>query len=241
MTMSVERRRRMLEWARVNRTFIVEDDYDSDFRYEDSPLLALKGMDDSGCVIYAGTFSKSIGAGLRMGYLVVPQKLCSAAVTAKALLDNGHPWLDQAVLAAFIGAGGLGAHLRKIRSIYMRRRDCLLEALRASFGETAVFGSGGGMHVVWRLPPAAPRATRLERELVARGVGVNSFADGGPVFVHGGAARYQRMVLLGYAALTEKEIREGVARIAATLADLGEGADTRPASRPGPGTRSYSL
>ena len=97
-TLPLERRVRLLDWAWEVGAYIVEDDYDSDFRHHGSPLTAVAGQDRHGCVIYMGTFSKSIGAGLRLGYLVVPNELVDPARTVKTLMDNGHSWLDQAVL-----------------------------------------------------------------------------------------------------------------------------------------------
>jgi hypothetical protein len=116
-------------------TYILEDDYDSDFRYRGSPLTALMGLDRHGSVIYLGTFSKSMGAGLRLGYLIVPPQLIEPARTVKALLDNGHPWLDQAAMAEFLASGSYAKHLRRIRQLYRERRDCLVETLLEHFGE----------------------------------------------------------------------------------------------------------
>jgi len=118
-TLSLERRLQLLDWARRSRAYIVEDDYDSDFRHHRAPLMALKGLDREGSVIYLGTFSKAIGAGLRIGYMVLPSELVRPAISIKALFDNGNSWLDQAVLAEFIASGAYETHLRRIRRIYL--------------------------------------------------------------------------------------------------------------------------
>ena len=141
-TLPIERRLKLLDWARRCGAYIIEDDYDSDFRYRGSPLTALMGLDDYGCVMYLGTFSKSMGAGLRLGYLVVPKALVPAARSAKALLNNGHAWLDQATMAEFIRSGAYGNHLRRMRNIYSKRHDCLIDALREHFGAGTTFWTG---------------------------------------------------------------------------------------------------
>ncbi|MEZ5590042.1 MAG: PLP-dependent aminotransferase family protein [Gammaproteobacteria bacterium] len=129
-TLALERRIRLLEWAWEVGAYIVEDDYDSDFRYSGSPLTALAGLDACGAVIYLGTFSKSIGGKFTAGlYGVLPAELVEPAQIAKALLDNGQPWLEQAVLADFIANGSYANHLRRIRQLYRQQRDCLVAAL----------------------------------------------------------------------------------------------------------------
>ncbi|MGI9501750.1 MAG: PLP-dependent aminotransferase family protein, partial [Geminicoccaceae bacterium] len=111
-----ERRQRLLDWAAATGSSVIEDDYDSDFRYDGSPLTALKGLDAKGNVIYLGTFSKSIGAGIRLGYLVVPESLIEPARRLKSLMNNnGQPILEQAVLAEFMNQDGYSRHLRTIR------------------------------------------------------------------------------------------------------------------------------
>jgi len=215
-TMSLERRLRLLDWAHRTGAYIVEDDYDSDFRYRGSPLTSLVGLDRHGSVIYLGTFSKSMGAGLRLGYLVLPEQLVEPARAAKALLDNGHPWLDQAVTAAMIESGGYANHLRRIRQMYRARRDCLLEAFAERFGEVTFTGQDGGMHVAWHLPPDFPKALELQQLALAEGVGIYSLQSGA-AYDYGGCAYSDRAVMLGFSSLNESQIRAGIARIAAAL------------------------
>jgi GntR family transcriptional regulator/MocR family aminotransferase len=215
-TMSLARRLALLEWAAHSGAYVVEDDYDSDFRYEGSPLGALGSLDRADTTIYLGTFSKSIGAGLRLGYVVFPPQLVDAAVAAKALLDNGHPWLEQAAAAEFLESGGFERHLQRIRRSYLLRRDCLLFELRRHFGGCRVDGAEGGMHVAWHLPEGAPSALDLQRRLVGEGVGVYSLAAA-PVQVLEPLRATDTVVLLGYPCLTEERIRGAVERIAAVL------------------------
>ena len=147
VTMSLERREKLIEWAEQTGTYIIEDDYDSDFRYDSSPLHALSGLSKRGHVIYMGTFSKSVGAGLRLGYMVLPEQLIKPAVQVKTLLNNHNGWLDQAVMAKFIQEGHFERHLRMIRHDYKIRRDVLIEELKTNFGDTPIKGIAGGMHV----------------------------------------------------------------------------------------------
>ena len=131
-TLAAARRPALIAWARRVGCYILEDDYDCDFRYEGSPLPAVAALAPD-CTIYLGTFSKSLGAGLRLGYMVVPAHLADAVRAAKTLLNNGSPWLEQAVLADMMRSGSYAAHLARIRPQYRARRDALLAALLSLF------------------------------------------------------------------------------------------------------------
>ncbi len=215
-TLSFARRLALLDWAAKSGAYVVEDDYDSDFRYEESPLLALYALDRAEATIYLGTFSKSIGAALRLGYVVFPSALASAAIGAKALLDNGHPWLEQAAVAEFLNSGGFDRHLHRIRRRYLARRDCLLHELRRHFGHCRVDGAEGGMHVAWHLPAGAAPAPALQRRLADDGVGVYSLAAA-PVHVVEPVNASDSVLLLGYPCLSEERITSAVERIAKAL------------------------
>ncbi|MGH8610889.1 MAG: PLP-dependent aminotransferase family protein [Gammaproteobacteria bacterium] len=216
VTMSLNRRLRLLDWARGAGAYVLEDDYDSDFRYDGSPMTALQGLDRDGCVIYVGTFSKSIGAALRIGYLVVPPDLVGPAREAKALLDNGNPWLDQVVLAEFLGSGSFSSHLRRIRHTYQARRDCLIASLRKHFGDTTILGQEGGMHLTWMLPEGSIKARNLQNLALDLDVGIYT-VDEGPAFDYDRFAARDRAIFLGYPSLSEKQIREGIRRLASIL------------------------
>ena len=112
------------------------------------------------CTIYLGTFSKSLGGGLRLGYMVVPEPIADAVRAEKYLLGNGNPWLEQATLADFMRSGSYAAHLLRVRSHYKENRDCLVDALRRNFGDVAIDGELGGLHV--RLALAARRSRRCD-------------------------------------------------------------------------------
>jgi GntR family transcriptional regulator/MocR family aminotransferase len=218
-TLSFARRLALLDWAARSGAYVVEDDYDSDFRYEGSPLVALYALDRANTTIYLGTFSKSIGAGLRLGYVVFPPTLAPAAIGAKALLDNGHPWLEQAAAAEFLSSGGFERHLHRTRRSYLMRRDCLLYELRRRFGPCRVDGVEGGMHVAWHLPEGAPSARLLQRRLADDGVGVYSLGEA-PVHTLEPVAGSDSVLLLGYPCLSEERIRVAVERIAHALERL---------------------
>ena len=216
-TLSIKRRMKLLEWARRCGAYIIEDDYDSDFQYHGSPLTALMGLDDYGSVMYLGTFSKSMGAGLRIGYLVVPRVLIHAARSAKALLNSGHVWLDQAAMAEFIRSGAYGNHLRRMRHLYSKRRDCLIEALHHHFGSVRLSGLESGLHLAWHLPDDFPDAHNLQELALRHGVGIYSI-DSSTAYDYGRSSYSERTLILGFSSVNEYQIRAGIQRIADALA-----------------------
>jgi GntR family transcriptional regulator/MocR family aminotransferase len=216
-TLAAARRGPLIAWARRIGCYILEDDYDCDFRYEGSPLPALAALAPD-CTIYLGTFSKSLGAGLRLGYMVVPAHLADAVRTMKTLLNNGSPWLEQAVLADMMRSGSYAAHLSRVRPQYRARRDALLAAVHRYFGLVEVSGEEGGLHVFWQLPADAPDAATVETEARRLRVGVYALASGG---AHDACntAFSRRGLILGYAALAPKQIEEGMARLAKVIVE----------------------
>jgi GntR family transcriptional regulator / MocR family aminotransferase len=215
-TLTFERRVELLNWATRVGAYVVEDDYDSDFRFDGPPLTAVAGLDSSAVVIYLGTFSKSIGAGLRVGYLVVPVELAETAITVKAILNAGQSWLDQAVLADFLSSGAFARHLKQVRMVYRSRRDCILSALREHFGDVNVSGHNGGMHIMWHLPARLPPASVVEATALNHGVGVYGLRSA-VAYDFAKTPYSDRSLVLGYAALQEKQVQEGISRVAAAL------------------------
>jgi GntR family transcriptional regulator / MocR family aminotransferase len=211
-TLPPARRERLITWARRHGCYILEDDYDCDVRYQGSPLPAIAAMAPD-CTIYLGSFSNSLGAGLRLGYMVVPGPIADAARTAKTLINNGNSWLDQAVLGEMMRSGSYAAHLLRIRPQYRDRRDRLLAALHRYFGLVEISGEEGGLHVFWRLPPEFPDAATVEALARRVRVGVYTLANAG-AHDDRNTRLSQRGLLLGYAALTPKQIEEGMARLA---------------------------
>jgi len=219
-TLSLDRRIKLLDWAWENGAYIVEDDYDSDFRYKGSPLTALAGLDKYGCVFYMGTFSKSIGAGIRLGYLIVPHELVEAASTAKALMDNGHAWLDQATLADFISSGSFARHLRTIRHTYLQRRDCLMEELYRHFGNIHLSGIDGGMHLIWHLPSNSPTAAEVQSIAESVGVGVYCL-ESGAAYCNCNDDYNIHSLMLGYSSVSRRMIKKGVGLLSKNANFLG--------------------
>lgn len=153
VALSLPRRLALLAWAAEAGAWVLEDDYDSEFRYTGHPLPALKSLDRGERVVFAGSFSKVMFPGLRLGYLVVPEPLTDAFLRASFLLDGGRPVLEQHALAAFIAQGHFARHLRRMRALYADRRAALAAALRGAFGARLVLElEAGGMHLLARLP-----------------------------------------------------------------------------------------
>ena len=151
----LERRLRLLQWARDNDAWILEDDYDGEYRYEERPLQALQGMDGSGRVIYMGTFGKILFPSLRLGYAVLPSPLVPAFVAARAAEAGAPPLLEQLVLTDFLRDEHFARHLRRMRLVYRDRRDALLEALAESLR-----GAAGARTRRRRHPPRGHAASR---------------------------------------------------------------------------------
>lgn len=221
-TLSLDRRQQLLAWADRTDSLILEDDYDGDFRYEGAPLLALRALDRTHRVLYLGTFSKAVGAGLRLGYLIVPSGLRAAARAWKTLMSIGTPWLEQAVMAEFMRSGAFERHLRRIRASYAYRRERLVSALRRHFGDVALLGQGAGMHLCWRRSPGLPDAPEIERIARQAGIGVYTITSGG-AWASPHNPLITELLVLGYAAIPEQAIDRAVARLASLIT----------ASRPG--------
>lgn len=144
----IQRRIQLIQYARANGCYIVEDDYDSEFRYDGEPISSLQGL-DSERVIYVGTFSKNLSPALRMGYLVLPQALIERCRSLKWFHDLHTPSLNQMLLARFIEEGLLERHIRKMRKVYMKRREVLREALIREFGQLVeISGDSTGLHLI---------------------------------------------------------------------------------------------
>lgn len=210
--MSADRRRALLEWSYRTGAYIVEDDYDSDFNYSGPPLLSLAGGDTANSIIYTGTFSKALGAGVRTGFIIVPPQLIDVARAIKTMSNYGHPWLDQAILVGFLRGDVFQRHLRLIRKAYSETLLHLTRHLTMQFGTIDLWGTHNGMHVMWRPPSWVGPAETFKLRLQERGVHVHTLRSGG---AYDEASGYGEMaILLGYAALSHKEVQTAVAIMA---------------------------
>ena len=201
------RRLTLLRWAQETGAYVVEDDYDSEFRYEGHPIEAVQGLDRAGRVLYIGTFSKVLFPSLRIAYLVAPESLVPAIAALKFLTDYHTPTFEQAVLADFMSEGHFDRHLRRTRTRNAARRQALLEALHDHLGARAeVVGANAGVHVVvWLRDFDASRLDELKTRAAERSVGIYPVT---PYYVR---PPRRAGLLFGYASLTERDIREGIA------------------------------
>ena len=211
MSMSAGRRLALLDWARRNNALIFEDDYDSEYRYSGRPLPSLQGIDQSGRVILAGSFSKLLFPSLRLGYLVAPNELVDRFAAGRLLMDRHSSVIDQAILCDFITEGHFGSHIRRMRELYAERlavlRDSIDRKLRGllTIGETEA-----GIHIVGWLGQGL-NAASVAREAARKNVEVLPLSR----FV---LKRKQREgLLLGFAVVDENEIRRGVDRLAIAI------------------------
>ncbi|ULK95036.1 PLP-dependent aminotransferase family protein [Bradyrhizobium sp. I71] len=211
VTMSRERRLNLVEWARHTGTLLVEDDYDSDFRHNSTPLIALQALAPE-CVVYLGTFSKSIGPGLRLGYAVFPHDLAKAARCLKSVMNNGHPWLEQSVTADFISSGAFEQHLSRMRTCYLERRNTVMECIGRAFPATSLSGFEGGMHLVWTIESDFGSASDLKSKCQQIGVGVYTLNESPTHQLHP-RLDGERKILLGYPCLNPQQIQTAIGLI----------------------------
>jgi GntR family transcriptional regulator / MocR family aminotransferase len=163
-TMSASRRLQLLDWAERTGAWIIEDDYDSEYRYGSMPIASLQGLDRAARVVYIGTFSKTLFPALRIGYVVVPADLVDHFAAIRYAMDLGPPHLYQAVLADFIGEGHFARHIRRMRILYNERRIALVESLAKEFGAALeILGAEAGMHLVVTLPKGSHDTEIAER------------------------------------------------------------------------------
>lgn len=205
VSMSLARRLELIKWARGHGAAIIEDDYDSEYRYRGAPLPSLQGLSRGVAVIYIGTFSKVMFPGLRIGYVIAPPALVPPLKRAKWLADRHTSMLDQAALADFIREGHLERHIRRMRRIYGRRREVLVESLVRHFGDKAqVRGDAAGMHLMVRFNDEriAERAHAAKVLLMSAGSYYLTKPSRGEF-------------IFGFSSIGERAIREGIKRLAA--------------------------
>jgi GntR family transcriptional regulator / MocR family aminotransferase len=210
-SLTLSRRKALLAWARKNNAFILEDDYDSEFRYRERPLPALQGISSDAPVIYTGSFSKMLFPSIRLGYLVLPKQLFTAFRTAKLLNDMHSSTFHQHVLADFLMGGHLEPHLRRMRTLYDKRRTFLIRVLKDHFGsDVTIYGDEAGMYLLARFRSSLSEEQAFERALNA-GVRLERlFWPGGVSETQLGYVRF----VFAYAAFSEKDLQLAGRRLA---------------------------
>jgi len=213
-SMSLRRRLSLLDWAERHDAAIIEDDYDSEFRYGGRPIEPLHSLDEFGRVIYIGSFSKTMLATLRLGFIVTPPSLRDAVHAAKFLADWHSPWPTQAALARFIEQGWLARHVRRMRRIYERRHRRIIEVIAATMAaELEVIPSSVGLHL-------ATRARNMSADQVAEGLRRASALGLEAQSLAQFAADQEPMagIVLGYGAIGDDQIEPGLAVLRSALA-----------------------
>ena len=204
-----QRRAALLEWAARKEAYIIEDDYDAEFRYDREPIGALQGVAPER-VIYAGSASKTLAPALRLGWLVVPAGLVEKFARVKKAEDSGSPSLEQLAFADFIERGELDRHLRRMRRIYRRRRDMLIKALRQHLPKRRVYGVAAGLHLMLELPADAD-VSAIIAEAAKLSVNVTSTQ------AYRARAKLPPSLILGYGHLRDSAVMEGVRRLASVV------------------------
>lgn len=205
-TMPINKRIELLNWANANNCIIIEDDYDSDFRYNGRPIPALQSIDENGRVIYMGTFSKALSAGLRVGYMVLPEWLVPRFMDYYQGYQFTVPWMEQRILAKFLAYGHWERHIRRITHLHKKRHDVLLASITKHLPQKiAVRGHNAGLHILLEFDAAIPETRLIE---MARNMGVKVH----PVSPYLLDTRHKpkTCLLLGYANLSEADIPEAV-------------------------------
>ncbi|MEW6127600.1 MAG: PLP-dependent aminotransferase family protein [Acidobacteriota bacterium] len=211
VTMSLTRRLALLEWASRAGAWIIEDDYDSEYRYAGRPLAALQGLDKEGRVIYIGTFSKVLFPALRIGYVVAPPDLIDAFTRLRNIQSRFTPSIDQAVVADFINEGHFHRHLRRMRMLYRERQEILLDAIQRNLnGLIEAQSHDAGMHVIGWLQGGLSDQS-VENFIAKAGIYAQSLSSL--------CLRYPRPagLLMGYAGYNEKQLRAAVRKLAELL------------------------
>jgi GntR family transcriptional regulator/MocR family aminotransferase len=211
--LSPRARAAVLAWAQRSGALVIEDDYDAEYRYDRAPVGAMQGLDPDR-VAYAGTASKTLAPGFRLGWLVLPTDLVEPFAEAKLLADRGSPILDQLTFADFLTHGEFDRHLRRMRPIYRSRRDALLAALGRHLPELEPAGIAAGLHLVAWLPADLSEAEVIEAA-AAEGVAV---AGVSPYRI---APASRGGLIFGYSNLSERVIADGIARLGRAVTALG--------------------
>jgi GntR family transcriptional regulator / MocR family aminotransferase len=219
--MPIARRHRLLAWAKLSDAYVIEDDYDSEYRYDTKPVPPLHALEGGGSVVYLGTISKTLSPTLRIGYLVVPSELRSAFAAAKQMIDRHAPLVEQDALAAMLESGAYDSHVNRARRHNGERRQALLDALQRRFGDRIrIDGAAAGLHVVvWFRDLAQTCEAALIEAARDKRIGIYPVSplfdkarrDGRPDVVG---------LVMGYAALEKRQIERGCQLLAQAVQQL---------------------
>jgi len=211
VTMTAARRMLLLHWAMRSGAWIIEDDYDSEYRLGGHPIASLQGLDTDARVIYVGTFSKVMFPALRLGYVVVPEDLVDAFSTARDATDQFSSTLYQAAMTDFIREGHFARHIRRMRMLYIQRRTALVEAIHKRMGdELEVIGAEAGMHLVALLPPGVSDVAISKR---AAQIGISAM----PLSSCYASAPLRGGLILGYGGTDARQIHDGMRKLAVSI------------------------
>lgn len=210
VTLPARRRIELVQYARKYHIYIVEDDYDSEFRFDGSPIQSMQQLDPR-WVIYVGTFSKTFMPALRMGYMILPDSLCMNMEEAKFVADLHSPILNQLTMARLIESGQFDLHIRKMRKLYCARRNFLIRCLKESFGDmVSISGAEAGMHLIARFKNIR-FDEKLMQEIEDRGIQIST------VSMHwlpaGSSYQHESSLIFGYGNTDLKSIETGVKRL----------------------------
>ncbi|ETT46613.1 MULTISPECIES: PLP-dependent aminotransferase family protein [unclassified Paenibacillus] len=209
VTMSFNRRIQLLEWARGSGALIIEDDYDSEYRYVGQKVSALAGLDNSGRVVYVGSFSKILFPALRIGYAILPPSLIKPFLAIKWITDRMTPTLEQEALTDFIQSGQYAKHVSRMGKLYATRRSCLVKALQHEFGSRVkVFGDEAGLHLLIELDTVVDEQM-IAAKALGHGVKIYPASD---YFLN--QIPQKPTFILGYSNLSENQIRTGIKQMA---------------------------
>jgi GntR family transcriptional regulator/MocR family aminotransferase len=215
VTMSLQRRTALLDFARAHNAFVFEDDYDAEFRFTGPPLPSLQGIDNSGRVIYAGTMSKILCPSLRLGYIVAPEPLVDSLVKIRSAMDQHSSPIDQATLARFITEGFFLSHIKRMRKMYSERRDFFIEHFNKLLSDrfTLQVPEAGLNIVAWlKREEDFPMIRRITNDIGVRPSALSFFCI---------QAKLKPAFVFGFAAWTPAQIREGLVKLASALRNNG--------------------
>ncbi len=204
--MSIRKRNQLLKWANEKDfRYIIEDDYDSEFRYHGKPIPALMGIDNTDKVIYIGTFSKSIAPAIRMSYMVLPEQLMNLYEEKISFYSQTVSRIDQAVVSEFIENGSFERHLNKMRSIYREKHDLVISNLKEMGDLISIYGANAGLHIVIKVNNGMTEKELIDRARAA-GIKVYPLSE----YYIDGMEKEKNAVIMGFAKLNHSEIQKGI-------------------------------